>query len=124
MSALLADWSKGDHDIRDRLILAIKKKDVAALNHGARQYLKLEVKQLTGNEIAIAGNHYMKGDRIFITKINKELGLINGDLAKSVFVSEDKLTIKLAGREGQNQKISFNASEYNGFRHGLCNYRI
>ena len=52
MSALLTDWSKSDHDISDRLILAVKNKDVAALNHGARQYLKLEGK-LTGNEIAV-----------------------------------------------------------------------
>ena len=65
MSALLTNWSKSDHDIGDRLILAVKNKDVAALNHGARQYLKLEGK-LTGNEIAVAGNHYMKGDRILI----------------------------------------------------------
>ena len=54
----------------------------------------------------------MKGDRILITKTNKELGVINGDLAKIVVASEDKLTIKLVGREeDQDQKISFNPSE-------------
>ena len=120
MSALLTDWSKSNHDIGDRLILAVKNKDVAALNHGARQYLKLEGK-LTGNEIALAGNHYMKGDKILITKTNKDLGLINGDLAELVLASEDKFIIKLAGvAEGQGKKISFNPSEYNGFRHGYA----
>ncbi|MDP5021265.1 MAG: hypothetical protein NWP91_06000, partial [Rickettsiaceae bacterium] len=120
MSTLLTDWSKSDHNISDRLILAVKNKDVAALNHGARQYLKLEGK-LTGNEIALAGNHYMKGDKILITRTNKELGLINGDLAELVVASEGKFTIKLAGGEGiQDQKISFNPSEYNGFRHGYA----
>ena len=120
MSTLLNDWSKSDYNISDRLILTVKNNDVAALNHGARQYLKLEEK-LTGNEIAIAGNHYMKGDKILITKTNKELGLTNGDLAELVVVSKGKFTIKLAGAEKeQNKKISFNPSEYNSFRHGYA----
>ena len=121
MNALLADWSKSDHDISDRLILAVKNKDVAALNHGARQYLKLEGK-LAGNEMLVAGNHYMKGDKILITKTNKELGLINGDLAELVVASEGKFTIKLAGgaKDQDDKNISFNPSEYNGFRHGYA----
>lgn len=120
MNVLLSDWSKSDHNISDRLILTVKNKDVAALNHGARQYLKLEGK-LTGNEIAVAGNHYMKGDKILITKTNKELGLINGDLAELVLASEGKFTIKLAVEaKDQDKKISFNPSEYNGFRHGYA----
>jgi len=121
MNALLADWSKSDHDISDMLILAVKNKDVAALNHGARQYLKLEGK-LTGDEMLVSGNHYMKGDRILITKTNKELGLINGDLAELVVASEGKFTIKLTGgaKDQDDKNISFNPSEYNGFRHGYA----
>ena len=63
----------------------------------------------------------MMGDRILITKTNKELGLINGDLAELVLAREDKFTIRLAGGvEGQGKKISFNPAEYNSFRHGYA----
>ena len=120
MSTLLSDWSKSDHNISDRIILAVKNTDVAAINHGARQYLKSDGR-LKGEEIAVAGNHYMQGDRILITKTNKGLGVINGDLAELVSVSENQFTIKLnvQGVE-QDKKISFNPSEYNGFRHGYA----
>ena len=41
MQGLIEDWSKSDKRVEDRLIIAISNKDVAALNHGVRQYLKL-----------------------------------------------------------------------------------
>jgi Ti-type conjugative transfer relaxase TraA len=114
MSGLLSDWSKSDVDISDRLILAVKNKDVMAINHGARQYLKSEGK-LIGEEIAVDGNHYMKGDRILITKTCKELGVINGDIAELTHVSKGKFRCNLADKE-----ISFNPAEYSGFRHGYA----
>ena len=123
MESLIKDWNKSEYNIGDRLILAVKNSDVAALNHGVRQYLKLSG-DLKGEEFAVVGNYYMQGDRVLIIKTNKELGLVNGDLAEITAVSGDKFTIKLkddsvAGNgEEEVKEISFNPSEYSGFRHG------
>ncbi|MBY0580223.1 MAG: AAA family ATPase [Rickettsiales bacterium] len=122
MQMLLADWSKSDEKIADRLIIAVKNKDVDALNHGARQYLKLEG-ILSGEEIAVGGHHYMQGDRILIKQTNKELGLTNGDLAQLVAVSKDKFVLRLENEDKgskDNKEISFNSSSYSGFRHGYA----
>ena len=125
MESLIKDWNKSEYNIGDRLILAVKNSDVAALNHGVRQYLKLSG-DLKGEEFAVAGNHYMQGDRVLITKTDKELGLVNGDLAEITHASGNKFTIKLSvdsvagsGEEGAKE-ISFNPSEYSGFRHGYA----
>ncbi|MDP5020372.1 MAG: hypothetical protein NWP91_01385, partial [Rickettsiaceae bacterium] len=130
MEALLADWHKSSELAGDRLILAVKNKDVAALNHGVRQYLKADGK-LTGLEIEVGGNHYMKGDRILIQKTNKELGVVNGDLAEILEVTKDRFVISMQNTENvrnadnsnnaDNTKIiEFNPSEYQGFRHGYA----
>ena len=136
MEALLADWHKSSELAGDRLILAVKNKDVAALNHGARQYLKADGK-LTGLEIEVSGNHYMRGDRILIQKTNKELGIVNGDLAEILEVPKDRFVISMqniynshnannggntdSSNNSDNAKIiEFNPSEYQGFRHGYA----
>ena len=121
MQELLHDWSLSGDRVRDRLILAVKNKDVAALNHGAREHFKLEGK-LTGDEFEVNGNHFMRGDRVLITKTDKKLGLTNGDLAEISHTSEDKFTLRFRYDENVNNDkyISFNPSEYNGFRHGYA----
>ena len=121
MQELLHDWSLSGDRVRDRLILAVKNKDVAALNHGAREHFKLEGK-LTGDEFEVNGNHFMRGDRVLITKTDKKLGLTNGDLAEISHTSEDKFTLRFRCDENVNNDkyISFNPSEYNGFRHGYA----
>jgi Ti-type conjugative transfer relaxase TraA len=139
MEALLADWHKSSELARDRLILAVKNKDVAALNGGVRQYLKAEGK-LVGLEIELGGNHYMKGDRILIQKTNKELGIVNGDLAEILEVAKDRFVISMQNidnlqnthnvssggdvddfsNRGNTKIIEFNPLEYQGFRHGYA----
>ncbi len=122
MQNLLSHWSKSEEKIADRLIIAVKNKDVDALNHGARQYLKVEG-VLLGAEIAVGGHHYMQGDRILIKQTNKELGLTNGDLAQLVAVSKDKFVLRLENEDKSskdNKEISFSPSSYSGFRHGYA----
>jgi Ti-type conjugative transfer relaxase TraA len=122
MQNLLSHWSKSEEKIADRLIIAVKNKDVDALNHGARQYLKVEG-VLSGEEIAVGGHHYMQGDRILIKQTNKELGLTNGDLAQLVAVSKDKFVLRLENEDKSskdNKEISFSPSSYSGFRHGYA----
>jgi len=124
MEALLADWHKSSHSLSDRLILAVKNNDVSALNHGARQYLK-QIGKLTGSELEVGGNFYMKGDLILIQKTNKELRLVNGDLAEILEVTKDRFVISMQSRDnkdnsGNAEIIEFNPAEYNGFRHGYA----
>jgi hypothetical protein len=118
MQSLLADWSKSQEKVADRLIIAVKNKDVDALNHGARQYLKLEG-VLSGEEIAVGGHHYMQGDRILIKQTNKELGLTNGDLAQLVRASKDQFVLRLENGN-QTKEIAFDPSKYSSFRHGYA----
>ena len=131
MQKLLADWSGSKESISDRLIIAVTNRDVNALNHGARQYLKLSG-DLRGEEIAVAGNHYMKGDRILIKNTDKKLGLVNGDFATIIHASKERFVIsmeKVAGDKSyitnniinDNSKVvEFNPAAYSGFRHGYA----
>ncbi|MDP5021057.1 MAG: AAA family ATPase, partial [Rickettsiaceae bacterium] len=129
MQNLLSDWSKSNESLNDRLIIAVTNRDVNALNHGARQYLKLSG-DLRGEEISVAGSHYMKGDRILIKDTNKGLGLVNGDFATVVHASKERFVISMEGARGggnengltnDNKKlVEFNPSAYSGFKHGYA----
>jgi Ti-type conjugative transfer relaxase TraA len=114
MQSLIKDWHNSDYALNDRVILAVKNKDVLALNHGVREYLKQEGK-LSGREFSLIDSFYMKGDKILITQTSKKLGLLNGDVGEITYVSEYKFIIKLGEKE-----ISFDPAEYNGFRHGYA----
>jgi Ti-type conjugative transfer relaxase TraA len=119
MQSLLAAWNKSEEPITNRLIIAVKNKDVDSLNHGARQYLKLEG-ELSGAEIAVGGRHYMKGDRILIKQTNKDLGLTNGDLARVVHASKDRFVLRLEEGGDNAREIAFDPSTYSGFKHGYA----
>ena len=115
MEALLSDWSKSPEELANKLIIAVKNKDVDALNHGARQHLRAK-NYLLGKEIAVGRQYYMEGDRILIKQTNKELGLTNGDLADITYVSREKFIIETA----EGKEISFDPNKYNGFSHGYA----
>ncbi|MCA0254640.1 MAG: AAA family ATPase, partial [Proteobacteria bacterium] len=118
MQGLIEDWSKSDKRVEDKLIIAISNKDVAALNHGVRQYLKLSGK-LTGDEIRVGSHYYQKGDRILITETNKDLGLTNGDHAQLVEATADKFVIDKSRGKVQ-ELIEFSPKDYGGFKHGYA----
>lgn len=120
MQALLARWHNSSADLSNKLILAVKNKDVSALNHGARQYLKLEGK-LSGLEVEVGGNYYMKGDRILIGKTDKELGLINGEIGEILKASKDRFVVSMQNTGSSDARIiEFNPSEYGNFKHGYA----
>lgn len=130
MQSLVADWHKSSYAIDDKIILAVRNKDVAALNHGVRQYLKLEGK-LKGQEIEVGGNHYMRGDRIVISSTNKKLGVVNGELGVILDVSTNRFIISLKNpnyiKDSKDSKssseyrmVKFNPSEFNSFKHGYA----
>ena len=128
MQELLKDWNEDGEVLENKLIIAVKNKDVEALNAGAREYLKL-AGRLTGEEISVGGRHYMKGDRIIITETNKKLGLNNGDFAEILEVSKERFIIKAgASKPGRVSKgvndnlleLAFDPRKYNGFSHGYA----
>ena len=124
MAGLLEHWQQSSYEVSDRLIVAVKNKDVAALNHGARQYLK-QAGKLTGVELEVKGNHFMKGDRILMGKTSKEIGVVNGDLGEILAVSHNRFVVSIANNSGVSGKIhskivEFNPSEYSDFRHGYA----
>lgn len=126
MQTLLNDWNQSKECVVDRLIIAVKNSDVDALNHGARQYLKVSG-DLRGEEIAVAGSHYMQGDRILIKQTNKELGLINGDFATIVHASTERFVVSLENAANKNaiindnsKLVEFKPTAYNGFKHGYA----
>lgn len=114
MQDLIRDWHKSDYALKDRVILAVKNKDVLALNHGVREYLKQEGK-LSGREFSLIDSFYMRGDKILITQTSKELGLLNGDVGEITHLSAYRFTMKFGEKE-----VSFNPADYNGFRHGYA----
>ena len=61
-----------------------------------RKYLKIEGK-LKGMEHKVGSTLYVRGNRVLITTANKELGLVNGDLAETPYTSRDKFTLTLQG---------------------------
>lgn len=133
METLLKDWDADENLLRDKIILAVANKDVNALNSGARQYLKARG-VLSGQEIRVDGQNYMKGDRVLIKSTNKDLGLTNGDIGELKSVSENKIVVAVpiknpkSGSKGDNvviakgatKEIEFNPSDYSGFRHGYA----
>ncbi|MFU7500850.1 MAG: AAA family ATPase, partial [Candidatus Tisiphia sp.] len=130
MQSLVADWHKSSYAIDDRIILAVRNKDVSALNHGVRQYLKLDGK-LKGQEIEVGGNHYMRGDRIVISSTSKELGIVNGDIGVILEASTNRFIISVKNnnyikdskdskRSSEYSMVEFNPSEFNSFKHGYA----
>jgi Ti-type conjugative transfer relaxase TraA len=124
MQALLADWHSSSYGVGSRMILALRNVDVAALNHGAREYLKKDG-TLSGEEFEVGGNHYMKGDRILIRETNKELNLINGDLGEIIKAGKDCFVVAISDNKGNSDNdnkriIKFNPAEFSGFRHGYA----
>lgn len=130
MQSLVADWHKSSYAIDDKIILAVRNKDVAALNHGVRQYLKLEGK-LKGQEIEVGDNHYMIGDRIVMSSTNKELGVVNGELGVILYAETNRFIISLTNpnyiKDSKDRKssseyrmVEFNPSEFHSFKHGYA----
>jgi hypothetical protein len=130
MQSLVADWHKSSYGIDNKIILAVRNKEVAALNHGVRQYLKLEGK-LRGQEIEVGGNHYMIGDRIVISSTSKKLGVVNGEIGVILEASTNRFIISLKNanykkdskdskRSSEYRMVEFNPSEFNSFKHGYA----
>jgi len=120
LSTLLKDWSHhqgtGTHQI-----LAQRNVDVDALNEGAREILRSQGK-LGELEVICATQRGKKafavGDRIQLTKTDKDQGLENGRFGTITAIDSNTkiLSIQLDNKETRE----VNPFTYNGLRHGYA----
>lgn len=73
-TALINDWAKA---AGDRLIIAARREDVAALNHEARALLQNRG-ELGPDQLVVAGRGYTVGDRVIGARNDRRAGILNG----------------------------------------------
>ncbi|QDD65585.1 hypothetical protein EJD96_16170 [Herbaspirillum seropedicae] len=87
MAALVEEWKKDDRALKDKVIIAGLRNEVAALNQQAREHLiaaghldrdQARILPLLQRDGRLDHREFIPGDRIVITKNNPALGLING----------------------------------------------
>jgi len=127
---MIEKWQSTDGKLSEKMMIAGRRKDVAALNKIARSSLKksgdlgAEVSAIVtdkdGNEskIKIAEN-----ERLRFTKNDKKLGLMNGDLATVKSIDIDKagntiLDVELDRSQGETVKV--NLDKYSQLQHGYA----
>lgn len=128
-------WNKTDVAQSDKMMIAGRRQDVSKINRLARAALKqdgnlgAEITAITtdrdGNEkkTKIAEN-----ERIIFTKNNKQIGIMNSDLAtvKDISIDENGDTILSVELDREDRKtgekiaVDINTSEHSEFGHGYC----
>jgi Ti-type conjugative transfer relaxase TraA len=101
--ALVEEWAKDHRALQDKIILAGTKKDVFDLNQAARSKMSFAG---TSHAIKTANGarDFAVGDRIVITKNNKNIGVNNGNFGTVQSIrfnrtGELEMSIKIDGRD-------------------------
>jgi len=127
-------WNAKEGDMSEKMMIAGRRADVAKLNRLARSELKkagelgAETTTITadrnGNE---SKTKVAQGERLRFTKNDKNLELMNGDLAtvKDINIDENGNTIldvelDRKNDQGENVQAQIKTSDYNQFQHGYC----
>jgi len=110
--------------IKDKIMIAGRRADVAALNKMARQQLKEQGQLSVESSFKDATEKSMKvaiGDRLRILKNNKQLDISNGDLAtvKDLNINDRGDTV-LSVETDAGKQVEINTSDYNNLSHGYC----
>ncbi len=127
---MVEQWQQSDAKISEKLMIAGRRKDVAALNKIARQELK-KSGELGAEVTAIATDKddnesrikIAEGERLRFTKNDKNLGLMNGDLGtvKGIDIDRQGNTILDAQLDrNPSETVKINMSEYSQMQHGYC----
>lgn len=90
---LTLDWWEAKRTGADARMIAMRRTDVADLNQRARQQMR-DAGRLEGHDITIGDKPYAKGDEIVIGRNDKHLGVINGDRAHVLDLTEEHLDVK------------------------------
>lgn len=123
LTSLLKAWAEDSQTNPPEtwLILAQKNVEVDALNLGVRDILRAQGKLGDVELICMTSRGkaaFAVGDRIQLTKTDKEQGLINGKFGMIEQIDETAKTMTVCFDSGEKQQI--NPSTYDGLRHGYA----
>jgi ATP-dependent exoDNAse (exonuclease V) alpha subunit len=121
-TALVKRWAQDSAAAPDksRFVFAYTNADVALLNADLRAVRQQTGKLGEDHELPTADGRQMfaTGDRIQFTGTDRKRGLYNGVAGTVTEVDGTRLTIQLDGR--REQTLSFDAAEFQSFRHGYA----
>lgn len=127
---LLHEYFENPAPMEEKLVIAHTRADVAALNAGIRAGLK-ERGELDKEEVAIEARDkgrkfdlaLSKGDQIFFTAKNKDLGVINGTQAVVEQIKPSRkgghdITVSICSETKDNgRRVTFNSHEMKALAH-------
>lgn len=126
-------WRSIDGPPSEKMMIAGRRADVAKLNTLARQRLKqagelgAEMTVITTKDGNTGKLKIAEGERLRLTKNDKRMGLMNGDLCTVKGIDIDKngntlLSIELdrRGQDGQPIRRQVNTADYSQMQHGYC----
>jgi Ti-type conjugative transfer relaxase TraA len=90
---LTRDWWDATQAGADARMIALRRADVADLNQRGRQQMR-DAGRLEGHDVQIGDRLFAKGDEIVIGRNDKHLGVINGDRAEVLNLTDEHLDIK------------------------------
>ncbi len=118
--ALLADWAA--HTLRQpdsaAVMIAYHRRDVAALNHAARQLLRHHGVLRPDAYTTAGGMGLVRGDRIVCLRNDSALQVANGTRGRIVTVGRDRLLIRTTGGEWRTLPLSY--ADHGHLAHGYA----
>ncbi|MFL5846348.1 MAG: hypothetical protein ACJ762_16810 [Solirubrobacteraceae bacterium] len=87
------DWWEAKRARADARMIAMRRADVTDLNQRGRQQMR-DAGRLEGHDVQIGDKAFATGDEIVIGRNDKRLGVINGDRAQVLAVTDEHLDIK------------------------------
>ena len=122
-AALVEHWAKDSAAAPDksRFVFAYTNADVAQLNADLRAVRRQRGELGADHELPTAEGRqaFAAGDRIQFTGTDKKLGLYNG-AAGTVTGIEGNADHRAARRHGGGRSVTFDAAEFQSFRHGYA----
>lgn len=113
----LGDANKAnDLELKDSLMLAGTRADVAMLNQVAREAIK---DRLEGEAIHVSGNYFQKNDRVIFTQNNKNMDVKNGTIGTVIYANYEGnfMTVKI---DGSDRLVNVRPDEYDEIQHGYA----
>jgi len=114
MDTLIQEWKQDDRSLKEKVIIAGLKNEVAELNQRVREHLKstgqldqtrARILPLLHQDGLLDYRELIPNDRIVITKNNPGLGLVNGATGTLLgFEGQDYLTIALDEPNAKNER--------------------
>jgi len=112
-------WDTARHDLAASLMLALRRDDVADLNHRARNKM-LAAGQLTGPAITTGGVQLQAGDRIVCLRNDRRLGVVNGTRASITHVHLRDRTVAAVDDRGVQFLLPFGYLDDGHVAHGYA----